>query len=27
VFQNSAAVKQAISQQFNNDPKLYTLPW
>ncbi|GAB2463888.1 MetQ/NlpA family ABC transporter substrate-binding protein [Comamonas humi] len=27
VFQNSGTVRQAISQQFNNDPKLYTLPW
>lgn len=27
VFQHSDAVKQTISKQFNNDPKLYTLPW
>lgn len=27
VFQHSEAVKRTIAKQFNNDPKLYTLPW
>ncbi len=27
VFQKSDAVKKVVSDRFNNDPKLYTLPW
>ena len=27
LYQNSSKVRDAIAGQFNNDPKLYTLPW
>lgn len=27
LYQNSPKVREAIASQFNNDPKLYTLPW
>ena len=27
LFQQSAKVREVVSARFNNDPKLYTLPW